>query len=176
MNGLRELVTSFCLGAVAAGLISMLMPSGKMEKPMKLILGLFMTAIIITPILSGGGLSFDFGSITANASPVKDSGELSAVIEQQELLLIENSVKEQINSCIGRTSYPEYSIDDIKITLDMDITEDSRISIEQVDILLPEEYESMQEEIKSLIKEELGFDADVRTPAEKLEDRNDGDG
>lgn len=151
MNDLKELITSFCIGVVAVGLVTMLAPTGKMEKPMKMLIGFFLIAVLVSPFISGKSfdIQWDFSGQEASAGLKDTAGS-------QMTALAEESVKMKIGVILDRCE-----ISGSKIELKMDISEDGGISIRQARVLLPEKEMEKAKEARSMILTELGIDVDV---------------
>ena len=78
MNGIKEWSAILCLAALASCMLEMIIPSGRMEKIMRFVLGGFLLCAMISPI---SNLDFHFPDLEVSDSSQAQS--FSAHFEQQ---------------------------------------------------------------------------------------------
>lgn len=150
MSALADLIFSFCISLVAIGLISILIPSGTMEKTMKMLTGIIMIALLLSPFAKGE-INLDF--LTENKGTTRaiqqTSLDRAVAISQSQIELL---LKDLLN---------KNGIEVDEIEVNMDISKDGSIIISQISI--SSNFTSREEiqEVKNIIKKELGVDAEV---------------
>lgn len=150
MSALADLIFSFCISLVALGLISILIPSGTMEKTMKMLTGIIMIALLLSPFAKGE-INLDF--LTENKGTTRaiqqTSLDRAVAISQSQIELL---LKDLLN---------KNGIEVDEIEVNMDISKDGSIIISQISI--SSNFTSREEiqEVKNIIKKELGVDAEV---------------
>ena len=145
------------LSAVICVLVELIMPPGKMEKMIKMILNIFILSISIT---SFKGLSKNF---KFNINNIKDD----TVIKKSQTLLkdvnnqLEETVKDNIKSIIYKSLKSE-NIYPQKIKIIMDINEDKSISITKSQIYVKQsQYYELKDKIKNYIQDNFKIDTEV---------------
>jgi hypothetical protein len=129
MDGIKEWAVNLTLCFIASSIIVFLRPKGKLEKPMKTLLSLFLLSAIIMPFIKNSSAlddlpkrSEDFGiDYEDNAVDVRD--EMNYLLERQGKAAVEIIVKNKLDS-LG-INYSEIEV----IT---DIAEDGRIIIKDI--------------------------------------------
>lgn len=128
MESIQSWAVGICFCAAAISLITFLIPSGKMEKPVRLIAGAVFLLLLIAPFRScqWNGLSFREADADASAA-------LARGLEEQA----ERQVREQLEAGlrgIAEQALQEAGIDPLKIEIFMDTSNEPCISIEQIEI------------------------------------------
>lgn len=153
MEAIKTMATVFCAGAVAAGVVSMLLPSGKLEKVMRMLLGLFLLAVTLSPFMAQDKIRWD---IPAAAAATATDTALTDTVVQQEKKAAGEVVRAQIQRLLEGLD-----IFDAEVDLDMDIDGDSCISISQIKIFLPAGCVHTAADIQKNLQQTLGIEAEV---------------
>lgn len=154
MNALKEWVTSLCVASLLTGLVSILAPSGSGAKSVKTISGIFLICALISPLISGVDFNFDFD--IDNISATSQSQELYDEVLQQTKEAAADNITEQVRAVLSAAK-----ITDAKIEINMDISDDRRISINQVDICIMSKTDMSPDEIKQLVENSVGLEANI---------------
>ncbi len=154
METVKELAAAFCVGAVAAGVAAMLLPSGKMEKVMRMLLGFFLVAVTLSPLLAGKSLSFDWEAATQ--ASVSGSDRLQETMADQSQRAVEQAVTAQVQTVLRGLD-----IIGAEVCLDMDIDEENRISIRQTRVYLPPQQADKTARAREALQSALGMEAEV---------------
>lgn len=145
-------VTAVCAAALVSGVIGYLIPKGGYEKPVKIVLGLFLLCVIVTAF----GTEFDFSDISPDYSYSEQTENLTSTVTQH---LVEQSVsriKHEVQQVMMQMDIADAEIDVI-----MNISDNASISVSQVDIGVPPKHFGSKQRIKKLIDSRLGLYADV---------------
>ncbi len=145
--------TLICLSSAVCVIISLILPSGKMEKSLRMVLGVFLIACIISP-LSDGIPHFKFKSTTFEKTP-KPAINFVKNLDEQFKALAEQNLKQHIKQILE-----QFNIENEKIELFMDTNKDECISISKCKIYItpqskPEnpEFQITQAEVLKIKKE-----------------------
>ncbi|HHW45892.1 MAG TPA: hypothetical protein GXX17_03155 [Clostridiales bacterium] len=150
MSTLADIILSFCISLVAIGLISILIPAGSMEKPMKMLTGITMFALLITPFVKGD-IGFDFLNQTKNQTQ-----EIQKTSLKRALALSQSQMELAIKELLYKNGI---QVDEIGVY--MDISEDNSIIISQISISSNFKSQEEKQVVKNIIKQELGVEAEV---------------
>lgn len=153
METIKTMATLFCAGAVAAGVVSMLLPSGKLEKVMRMLLGFFLLAAILSPFMAKEKIRWDIPA--AAAEPVSGAALAQAVAGQEEA-----AAGRVVRAQIQRT-LEGLDIFDAEVDLDMDIDQENCISIRQIKVFLPAGCAHTAAEVQKSLRQTLGIEAEV---------------
>ena len=93
MNGIKEWSAILCLAALASCMLEMILPSGKMEKIMRFVLGGFLLCAILSPL---GSLDFQFPNLDVSAS--SEVQGFTSYYEQQMI----DAAKDNIEGITGQ--------------------------------------------------------------------------
>lgn len=163
MEGIKTIGISICVVLVITSIFSMLMPSEKLGKVLKLTLSLFFIASIITPIASG--------EVKFNLTLPKES---KAVQYQMDLYANESFVSlaqtNLENSLMRILEQKGLAVQKVKVSINK-IGKDN-ISISEVLITASSELDEKQ--IKSVVKQEIGVEPELKTTLKKGEYLNGG--
>lgn len=148
-EALKQWAVTVVLSALAGAVIQILMPKGKTERAVKIVLSLFFLCALLSPFLTGD-LSFDMLD-----SSVK--GSLPDFSEQQEKLneTVLNQTQTQTEIFICETAR-EYGIEEVKAEVLMDISEAGDIVIDKIKISVPVKERNRAFEYISEIEELFG--------------------
>lgn len=148
MDEIRKAVLSLCFSLVFLGLASVALPSGKMSKPMRIILGITILAVFVTVFRS----SYDIDISPKNyGNEEMISEDLSATMDKQYISAAEQSAKDIIIEALQEKNI-KYSAVDVS----MDILEDNCISINEVVVCI-EGDSSDNYTVEKTVKEILGI-------------------
>lgn len=150
MEALQSWAWCIVFSAVGALLVHTLSPKGATEKAMRVMVALFLLSAILSPFLSGKGIPLSM--------PEQDSGtiedQMDAALEKVNRSLAEQarqSVSEQAQSALA-----QIGITDAEIQVDMDIADDSVISITELKIFLPHTQGGKERLIQEQLEQSLG--------------------
>jgi len=155
MMQLKDFVLSVCFAAVAISVIDMLMPSGKMKGVMKTVTGAFFLLTVLMPVTSGISIGTEDVYIEKSSYEQIDS-LYSAVMDR-----LETGTREHIEAEIAKIA-TELGITQIKIEINMDRTQDRRISINKADIYIGKEELEKAGLLEEKVRKELGIDIFVQ--------------
>ena len=150
MEALQSWALCIVFSAVGALLVHALSPKGATEKAMRVMIALFLLSAILSPFLSGKGIKFTM--------PVLDSGnaedQMEAALEKVNLSLAEQARREIEEK--AQQALAEIGIPGAEIQVDMDIADDSIISITELKIFLPHTQEGKERFIQEKLEQTLG--------------------
>lgn len=153
MDVIREIVTAFCVGSVAAGVAAMLLPSGKTEKVMRMLLGFFLLAATLSPVISGKALDVRWDVAPAQAT-ISDT--LQNTVQEQERTAAEEAVRVQIELVLQ-----SLNIIGAEVELDTDIDGQGCISIRQTRLYLPMNAADQAAKAEDALQSMLGMEVEV---------------
>lgn len=152
MSEIKTIIVSVCTAAILSGVTTMIIPNGNIAKAVKTLLALFMIVVLISPLIGKVSLDIDMPPQSAN----DQIDDIMSTVQQQMMVKAEETITQQVKTVIEQCE-----IYDAKIKINMDITEDGRISIRQVGILVPQKDIHLKSIIKQLVDSKLGLYADV---------------
>lgn len=150
MSALADIILAFCISLVAIGLVSILVPSGSTEKPMKMLIAITMMAMLMAPFLKGD-INWDF--TTENLA---DNRSLEDTAVGRARAMAESQMELALSDLLNRN---EIEVDEILVN--MDICEDGSIFISQISISSDFTSGDEMQAVKNIVKEELGVDVEV---------------
>lgn len=154
MNGIKSWAMIICFVSVICTIVEMMVPSGKMEKMFKLIIGIFMLCSILIPLKNTiSNISFD---VKKSKNFIKDESKLKDIIDNQT----ETTAKENIKSII-KNFLDAKDIKPEKINIIMDTKQDNCISIKKIEVFLVRGDESKKDMIKKELEQKLEIKTDV---------------
>lgn len=150
MEALQSWALCIVFSAVGALLVHTLSPRGATEKAMRVMVALFLLSAILSPFLTGKGISLNM--------PAQDSGKtedrMDAALEK-----VNRSLAEQVRRSMeeqARGALAQIGITDAEIQVDMDIAGDSVISITELKIFLPHTHGGEERLIQDQLEQSLG--------------------
>ncbi|HIZ83347.1 MAG TPA: stage III sporulation protein AF [Firmicutes bacterium] len=155
MDAIKSMAMAFCGAAVAAGVVSMLLPSGKMEKVMRMLLGFFLIAAVLSPIMGVDEINWSLPD-SPSADGDAAASALSQTVADQELQAVKDTLSGQITGALEGLG-----IFGAEVVLDMDIDEDGRISIRQTEVYLPAGTGKAPQAVQASLQDSLGIEAEV---------------
>ncbi len=154
MKSIQQWTSIICIASIICIIIELMLPPGKMEKTMRMVLGIFMVCALISPIKNLKKLNFNISNITTEA--IKDKFEFTNKINSQLTNLAEDNVRVLILSILK-----EKGISPKKVDIFMDTNEDNCISIIKSKIYVSKEEAELVNNIKSLIESKLKIETEV---------------
>lgn len=153
MAAVQQWSWSLCLLVLLSAIIQYVLPSGVMERSMKLVLGGFLVLGMITPVASlVQSADWDF-SLDASVS---DTDQYIAAANEEILILAEGNV-----TALVAQALQEMGIQPENIAVEMDMNEDNSIVIEKAVIGLSAGDWPKAEQIREKIQSTLGIQAEV---------------
>jgi hypothetical protein len=155
MEALQSWALCIVFSAVGALLVHALTPKGATEKAMRVMIALFLLSALLSPFLSGKGIKLTM--------PTQDSGDLDAqmkaAVEKVNRSLAQEARREIEEK--ARQALAEIGVSGAEIQVDMDIAEDSIISITELKIFLPDAQAGKERLIQGELEQRLGCSVTV---------------
>ena len=152
MEQIKEWAVNVCITLIATGVFSMLIPQGSMEKVMRFGVSTFFLCCLILPFLFGMPL-FDWET---EVSASIRTEELEEGMEEQMKELSRYNIEQVINRLLSQEE-----IQAEKIEADIHISEENRVFINSVTVVLAAEQKDKMSKVKEQIKEQLGIEPKV---------------
>lgn len=133
MKIITQWSTLICLSSTVCVILELIMPSGKMEKVLKVVLGLFIVVSLILPI-SNGIPKFNLRLKTEKINKKYTDSFVESLNKQFETLA-QNNLKSVIEETLK-----EIGIKNEKIEIFMDTNQDNCISISKCNIYIPRDF------------------------------------
>lgn len=150
-EALKQWAVTVIFSAVAGAVIQLLMPKGKTESTVKIILSLFFLSALLSPFLTG---NFDFKSGGINDKLIFPKTEFSNREEKLSETVL-NQIKTETEKSI--CSYARKAgIEEIKAEVRMDISESGNIFINEIKISVPVKERSRALEFVDEAEEKFG--------------------
>lgn len=146
---------SIILAVIIVTILEMILPEGKNKKYIKIVMGVYVTFTIVSPIISkvaGNDFEIDISKYEdiLNANAIESTNSIESINNQSIESLYLNTIKTDIKSEIEKEGY---QTKDIKITADINV-EEEEAQIHKIDIeVLKKEKEN---QIKKVNKIEIG--------------------
>lgn len=146
---------SIILAVIIVTILEMILPEGKNKKYIKIVMGVYVTFTIVSPIISkvaGNDFEIDISKYEdiLNANAIESTNSIESINNQSIENLYLNTIKTDIKSEIEKEGY---QTKDIKITADINV-EEEKAQIHKIDIeVLKKEKEN---QIKKVNKIEIG--------------------
>ena len=146
---------SIILAVIIVTILEMILPEGKNKKYIKIVMGVYVTFTIVSPIISkvaGNDFEIDISKYEdiLNANAIESTNSIESINNQSIENLYLNTIKTDIKSEIEKEGY---QTKDIKITADINV-EEEEAQIHKIDIeILKKEKEN---QIKKVNKIEIG--------------------
>ncbi|NMB29898.1 MAG: hypothetical protein GX988_00435 [Clostridiales bacterium] len=160
MDTFKELITTLCLAGIGLAIYKMMIPSGTYEKQIRVLVSLVFILGIISPF-ARGEISF----------PVSATGEL---VESVEYARIEEQANSYLKSHFTMNletslvkSLEEKGIEVDKILVNVDISKEYSISINEVRVLISNKADTGA--VKAAIKKEVGEDTEIQVDILEVE-------
>ena len=154
MKYIKNWSVLICLTSKICIIIELVLPPGKMEKTMKMVLGLFTLCAVMSPIKGLSNIKINFNM--ANKDFMDDKlGFLNNINSQ-----IESIAQDNIKAIILNT-LKDIKINPKNIEIFMDTNEDNCISIIKCKIFLNKEYLDLADKAKNTIESKLKIETEV---------------
>lgn len=161
MEGLQQWALSICASVLIAGLFSVLVPKGSMEKLLRLVVAAFLVMALASPLIQKGSFSSIFSFEESAENKLKETKTLEQSINEQMAAQMETTVKNQIAACLKKLG-----TENEKVRVSMDIAEDGRIQMNEIMILIPDSDRAKRQEVRQAVKSELGLNVTVLLESE----------
>jgi len=152
MEQIKEWAVNVCITLIATGVFSMLIPQGSMEKVMRFGVSTFFLCCLILPFWVGMP-SFDWET---EVSASIRTEELEEGMEEQMKELSRYNIEQVIDRLLSQEE-----IQAEKIEADIHISEENRVFINSVTVVLAAEQKDKMSKVKEQIKEQLGIEPKV---------------
>ena len=141
-------------------LVHALGPKGATEKAIRVMISLFLLSAILSPFLSGIGITLTL--------PDQGTGDLEAQVEaaQEKInLTLVQQARQKIEEA-AKLSLAEIGVTEAEIHVDMDIAEDSIISITELKVFLADVQAGRERLIQEALEKKLGCPEPVELEGE----------
>lgn len=147
MDTVRSWAMGLCMAAVAGAAVTALTPSGALEKSVKTVVSVFLLCSMILPLFNNYGSTENFSSNFFDGSD-KAQKQLTGEVSRQAGEFLKSSIEKILeeNGILYR-----------EVVIQMETTDES-VSVESVTVAAPD---ADGEEVKNLIKNELGVEVQV---------------
>ena len=149
MNGIKEWSAILCLAALASCMLEMIIPSGRMEKIMRFVLGGFLLCAIISPI---SNLDFHFPDLEVSDSSQAQS--FSVHFEQQ----VVDAARDNVEGLVGQ-KLREAQIPYKKVEAVMDTSSSDSIGISKLIVTTDNPEDKIR--IQKYLEEHLQIQTEV---------------
>ena len=150
MEQLKQWAVMICAVAVLCAMLHMLAPNSKMEKPFKLVLGLFFLCCFFSPLLIDI-TSFAIAPESVESSINKQSNTFSETVQKQ----VEEAFKKKISGQI-EAILKDFPVKTEKINVLINTTEGGGIYITQIEIFIQADFHLQDfEDIKNKLEEKV---------------------
>ena len=150
METLQSWALCITFSAFGALLVHALVPKGATEKAIRVMISLFLLSAILSPFLSGKGITLTL--------PDQGTGDLEAQVEaaQEKInLTLVQQARQKIEEA-AKLSLAEIGVTEAEIQVDMDIAEDSIISITELKVFLSDVQAGRERLIQEALEKKLG--------------------
>ena len=154
MSTVQGWMLSLCFAAVAAGVLTMIIPNGSAARVMRILLACFVLCIIITPFTGKVSLGVELPEISS--PPTEAFSRLNEVLFNQMAESAADALKPQLEQCVRQCN-----VEEAEIKLILNRGEDGRIEVQGVQIMVSKEDMDSAGRIRSFVKSQLGLDATV---------------
>lgn len=154
MNIINQWSTLICLSSIACVIIEFMLPSGKMEKMLRMVLGVFILSCLVIPF-SNGIPRFKL-KIDSDLIKSKEEYKFLEFADNQFQMFAVDNLKVIIGGVLK-----DIGIKEEKIEIFMDTKRDNCISITKCRIFIKKLNEKEIGSIKRELKEKLNMEAEV---------------
>ena len=150
MDSIRSAAVSLCIALVAAGIFSMLTPSGSWNRFARFGVQLFLLLSLASPFFSGElNWTMETGELLEEADSART--EMSALAEEQLLENFSENLEQSARDVLENAGFSPLEIEAWVHSAD-----EQRIDISELNITLPEEEKSRGDQASQLIAEAFG--------------------
>ena len=147
METLQSWALCITFSAVGALLVHALVPKGATEKAIRVMISLFLLSAILSPFLSGKGITLTL--------PDQGTGDLVEAAQEKINLTLVQQARQKIEEA-AKLSLAEIGVTEAEIQVDMDIAEDSIISITELKVFLSDVQAGRERLIQEALEKKLG--------------------
>ena len=160
MDAFKELVTTLCLAGIGLAIYKMMVPSGTYEKQIRVLVSLVFILGVISPF-ARGEISIP---VSANNELI-ESIEYARIEEQANSYLKSHFTTNLESALIKVLEEKGVAVD--KISVNVDISEEYSISINEVRVLISNNADTGA--VKATIKKEVGEDTEIQVDILEVE-------
>ncbi len=148
MNGLSDLIRSFCIVAIAGGIVMLISPEGNVKKYIKFIVSLCVVASLISPVFS---ISERLPEYLENieSETIKESQDLSKEVYADVALTAKKNIEEEVEELIVLNF--NFTKEDVYVVATIDSTDITAVKITDITIFLSDT--SCKDDIKDYLSE-----------------------
>ena len=155
MDSIRSAAVSLCIALVAAGIFSMLTPSGSWNRFARFGVQLFLLLSLASPFFSGElNWTMETGELLEEADSART--EMSALAEEQLLENFSENLEQSARDVLENAGFSP-----LEIEAWVHIADEQRIDITAIEITLPEGQRARAEEAAGLISETFGMQPQI---------------
>lgn len=152
MDAFKELITTLCLAGIGLAIYKMMVPSGTYEKQIRVLVSLVFVLGVISPFAKG-----DISLPVSANSDLSENIEYLRIEEQANTYLELHFTTNLETALLKVLEEKDVAVN--KISVNVDISKDYSISINEVRVLISNNDESAV--VKAIIQKEVGEDTDV---------------
>lgn len=153
MESLKYIGMSICITTVITSIFTMLLPNGKLDNVIKFAITLFFLTSIISPFLNTD-LKLDFKTFSEEI--ISTNASLEVDISDAFIDIAKLHIEENINKLLT-----ENNINNKKISIDINILDDTSIYIEKVKVYIDFVDDDIIENINNIITNEIGISPEI---------------
>lgn len=150
MEALQSWALCITFSAVGAFLVHALAPKGATEKAMRVMISLFLLSAILSPLLTGKGIT-----LTLPDQGTGDLDEQVEAVQEKVNLALAQQARQEIEEA-AQQALAEIGISEAEIQVDMDIADDSIISITELKVFLSDGQAGRERLIQEALEQKLG--------------------
>jgi len=155
----KSCAVSSVTAAVISAVISLLAPSGNMEKTIKIIVVLFLLASFAVPFAQSEVVA-DFFDSNKGIKEIIDENKIDNKVKKEVKDSLENAVETEISAYLSGVDIAFVSVD-AKVSVDYEMN----ISLESITVVLPNEIPTYDLEV--FVSERFGLMPDVKFESEE---------
>lgn len=154
MNAVKSWTMTICLISIICTIAEILLPSGKMEKILKVVLGVFMLSSLLVSFKN------TFANINFNAKKpenfIKEEGKLKDTMDTQTKIAAQKNLKLAVEKFLKKINVKPQKID-----VFMDTDEKNCISIKKIQVYLLRSDASKKDVVKNELEKKLELKIEV---------------
>ena len=158
METFKSWAVSSVTAAAVVTVISLLSPSGNLEKSIKFIIALFLIAAFIIPF-SNSDIAFESFDINRGIKEIIDENELNNEVKKNVEDSLENAVETEISAYLSGVD-----IDYVSVEVKVSVDKDNNIYTQSISIILSEKI--LTYELEKFVSERFGIKPDVKFESE----------
>lgn len=163
MEAIREIAVAMCATMAVTGILSILIPGKSMERTMRLVVGVFFLASIVIPFATQE-FALSFEDLLPEGALVTAEVEATAQSHMEELT--ESRLEQEVSLLLS-----EQGITPEKVDVSIHISEDKRISITNLYIVLQSKDQDQEQEVSSKLHNVFGVDPQLVIAGESADER-----